>query len=40
MTQEGVTGSSPSSPNVLLLNLGQATPPFWASVSSIVKGEL
>lgn len=40
VTQEGATGSSPSSTNNLLHNLGQATPPLWASVSSVVKGEL
>lgn len=40
VTQEGAVGSSPSSTNTLLHNLGRATPPSWASVSSVVKGEL
>lgn len=31
-------GSSLLSTNSLLCSLGQPTPPFWASVSSLVKG--
>lgn len=40
VTQEGATGSRPRSTNTLLHYLGQATPPFWASFSPIVKEQL